>query len=156
MELSGISYAKICIIFSMLIMTMGCGSPKVKVNVAADQSLNQDNQQRSLPVVLRVYQLSARTKFEQADFKQIWKQDSAFLGSELLAKEEYLVHPGKKSTLKYPKVEGAKYVGVVGLFRNTEQHQWQIIKPVGQSPISKHLSSTLRIRMKDNTIGSTL
>jgi type VI secretion system VasD/TssJ family lipoprotein len=73
-----------------------------------------------------------------------------------LAKEEYLVHPGKKSTLKYPKVDGAKYIGVVALFRNIEQHHWQIVKPVGQSLLTQHFSSTLKMRMKDNTIRSTL
>lgn len=146
-------YMWVAFIVSLL---AGCGSPKVKVNVAADQALNQDNRQRSLPVVVRVYQLGSKTKFEQADFKQIWKQDESSLSNDVLARDEYLVHPGKRNTFKMAKVKGVHYVGVVALFRDNTQQEWRVLKSVGQTKLSQRLSSSLYIDMKDKTIYMSL
>ncbi len=146
----GFFSSKIC--FLCILLLMGCGSPKVKVNVTADQALNQDNQQRSLPVVLRVYQLKDKTKFEQANFKQIWKQDAALLGNELLAREEYLVQPGKKGQLKILKQEGAQYIGVVALFRDNTQNHWRILKPLTHSLMTKRFSNSVTLEVKDKSI----
>ncbi|MFI4956476.1 MAG: type VI secretion system lipoprotein TssJ [Gammaproteobacteria bacterium] len=139
-------------ILSMIILLLGCGSPKVKVNVAADQSINQDNQQRSLPVVMRVYQLSSKTKFEHADFKQLWKQDMELLGTELLSREEYLIHPGELSTLKVTKQDNVQYIGVVALFRDNVQNHWRLLKPVSQSGLAPHFSNSMAVNVKDKTI----
>jgi type VI secretion system protein VasD len=156
MERAGILLSKFLLILTISMILFACGSPKVKVNVVADQALNQDNQQRSLPVVLRVYQLSGKTKFEHADFKQLWKQDTALLGTELLAREEYLVHPGKTSKVKFIKQEGAQYVAVVALFRDSAQNHWRVLKPVGQSAITKHMSSSIKVNVKDKSIQMAL
>jgi type VI secretion system VasD/TssJ family lipoprotein len=101
------------VIVLLLCILCGCSSPKVKVNVAADQALNQDNRQRSLPVVVRVYQLGSKTKFEQADFKQLWKQDETLLGNDVLSRDEYLVQPGQKNTFKLAKAKGAHYAVIM-------------------------------------------
>ena len=151
MEAGSFSSRK-CLILTIIFLLTACGSPKVKVNVAADQALNQDNQQRSLPVVVRVYQLSSKTKFEHADFKQLWKQDMALLGTELLSREEYLIHPGEDSTLKMTKQDNVQYIGVVALFRDNVQNHWRLLKPVSQSGLAPHFSSTMSVDVKDKSI----
>lgn len=149
---AGFLSSKIILLLSVMIILVGCGSPKVKVNVAADQSINQDNQLRSLPVVMRVYQLSAKTKFEHADFKQLWKTDIELLGAESLSREEYLIHPGELSTLKVTKQDNVQYIGVVALFRDNVQNHWRLLKPVSQSGLAPHFSSSMAIDVKDKTI----
>lgn len=149
---AGFYTSKIWMLLVLALIVTGCGSPKVKVNVAADQSMNQDNQQRSLPVVVRVYQLSSKTKFEHADFKQLWKSDIELLGTELLAREEYLIHPGEMSTLKLTKQDDVQYIGVVALFRDNVQNHWRILKPVSQTGLAPHFSSSMSVNVKDKTI----
>ena len=53
----------------------------------------------SLPVRLRIYQLSDLNQFKEATFRELWKMDQKILGDSLVSMKELTVTPGLKNKL---------------------------------------------------------
>ena len=90
---------------------------KINLNDAGD----------SQPVLVRVYQLKARERFQQATFKALWKGDKEVLEDDLVDRKELMVHPEKKADL-YIDLDvkhGAAYIGVMALFRQPDVEGWR-------------------------------
>ena len=64
----------------------------VTVNGAAD--LNPNAGGRPSPTVVRVYYLVSDTTFKDADFFQLFEQEAATLGADLVASDELMISPG--------------------------------------------------------------
>jgi len=90
-------------------------------------TLNQDDSGSSLPVVVRVYQLKAKDRFQQATFKALWKSDKEVLEGDLLERKEVTVHPEAKTVLDIDLdvKHGAAFLGVMGLFRKPDVDGWK-------------------------------
>lgn len=110
----------------------GCagGAPSVKTTalefgIEADQEININTNGEPSPVVLRVYELKTKSAFEQASFFELLDGDSAKLGADLVAKREFEVKPGEKSSFKRDSPTDAKHIGVIAGFREIETAQWR-------------------------------
>lgn len=109
----------------------GCaGTPSVKTNslefaIEADQEININTNGEAAPVVLRLYELKSKSIFEQASFFELLDGDTAKLGADLVAKREFEVKPGEKSTFTRDSPSDAKHVGVIAGFREIETAQWR-------------------------------
>lgn len=111
----------------------GCaGTPTVKTTslefgIEADQEININTNGEPSPVVLRVYELKTKSAFEQASFFELLDGDSAKLGADLVAKREFEVKPGEKSSFKRDSPIDAKHIGVIAGFREIETAQWRAV-----------------------------
>jgi type VI secretion system protein VasD len=120
-----------------LCVLIGCSgdSKKWKLILTATQTLNQDDSGDSLPVLVRIYQLRAKEKFQQATFKALWKNDKELLEGDLLDRKEHMIHPDSQ-TLVDVDVDikhGAAFLGVMALFRKPNVEDWKYLVPAETS-----------------------
>ena len=111
----------------------GCsGTPAAKTTalefaIEADQEINVNANGDPSPIVIRVYELKAKNTFEQASFFELLDGDTAKLGADLVAKREFEVKPGEKSSFTRESPAEAKHVAVIAGFRQIEAAQWRSI-----------------------------
>jgi len=112
----------------------GCssGPPAAKTTslefaIEADQEINVNENGDPSPIVIRVYELKTKNAFEQASFFELLDNDTAKLGGDLVAKREFEVKPGEKSSFTRESPAEAKHVGVIAGFRQIEAAQWRSI-----------------------------
>lgn len=103
-------------------------SAPLNLRVDAAERLNPDTSLVSLPVRLKVYQLSDVTLFKEATFRQLWKSDIATLNATLKDKKELTINPGETLKFKMTRHPQAEFIAVVGVFRQHEDNGWKAIK----------------------------
>jgi type VI secretion system protein VasD len=97
------------------------------VSLASTKQLNVDDSGAPLPVVVRVYQLRHKEKFDEASFKSLWKSDKDVLEGDLLERKELTLHPESEVVLELEvdRKKGADYIGVMALFRKPDGNSWR-------------------------------
>ncbi|MCU7802561.1 MAG: type VI secretion system lipoprotein TssJ [Candidatus Thiodiazotropha sp. (ex Lucinoma annulata)] len=109
-----------------LFLTMGCSSvSSVKVSMNADNSVNPDINGRPSPIVARIYELKSLSVFNNADFFNLFEQDVALLGEEMLMRDELHFQPGEVKTLTRDLQPDTRFVGVIGAYRDIENATWR-------------------------------
>lgn len=122
----------------------------IQMRIDASKQLNVDPEQVSLPVRLKIYQLSDVTLFNEATFRQLWKSDVNVLGSTLLDKKELTINPGDTQIIKMTRRPEAEYLAVVGIFRRHEDNDWKSVKQLpGQI---KTILKQLVVVAKNNSV----
>ena len=114
---------------------------------------SQDDSGASLPVVVRVYQLRAKDKFQQGTFKALWKNDKEFLEGDLLDRKEITVRPDAETVLdvEVDVKHGAAFLGVMALFRQPDVEGWKYLVPAETSMLNP-LTPKVRLRLDRNLI----
>lgn len=119
------------LIVAVLIVQVGCSSNTKPVRLAliSTKQLNVNDDGAPLPVIVRVYQLRQKEKFEQASFTALWKGDKELLESDVLERRELTLHPESELTveLEVETKKGAEYIGVLALFRKPDNDAWKKI-----------------------------
>lgn len=99
--------------------------PKLSISVVAAAHLNPNIHGRASPVVVRLYELKSAAPFDTADFMSLYEKDRSVLGSELVAREEFMLEPGESKSINKllgPEVRG---LGVVVAYREIDRAQWR-------------------------------
>lgn len=124
---------------------VACATPlRLKVNAAT--ALNPDENGRSLPVHLVVYQLRDNQVFKQATFQELWQNDKATLDSSLLARREFSIAPAHHMTLDMSREKQAMYLGVIAIFRMPENGHWRGIVKLGKGVPMMHKSYYVELK----------
>lgn len=100
------------------------------VKIASANGLNPDEHQRSLAVVVRVYQLVDADSFQSASFEELWKHDARVLGNQRLRQQEWVILPGQRTERLITLHPETHYLGIIALFRRPRGQQWKAIRPV--------------------------
>ncbi|WP_254358323.1 type VI secretion system lipoprotein TssJ [Paraburkholderia sp. CNPSo 3281] len=116
--------------------------------VTARGALNQDARAVSLPVVLRIYQLTDDKPFVTATYAQLLDGNDALKAATLWSRE---ATPGPGQTLKVsgPMDDAANYVGVAAFFRDTGNAEWSVLVPKSQWK----KTDPVRLVAADRTLG---
>jgi len=101
-----------------------CDKQVVSIGIIATPHINPEENGDPRPVQTRIYQLKGDAVFRNASFEQIWKEDDAKLGKDLLGKQEFPVYPDSKKALDFERNPEAEVVVVAGLFRAPKGKQW--------------------------------
>jgi type VI secretion system VasD/TssJ family lipoprotein len=100
------------------------------VRFAVAPDINEDADGRPATVDLYVMFLRDRHAFDDADFHALWKDPRARLGDDLVGDSELVVaYPGSEPYRDYDNGNGARYVGIVGIFRAWESLNWRRLIP---------------------------
>ncbi|QUM82093.1 type VI secretion system lipoprotein TssJ [Moritella sp. 5] len=78
---------KLFIISVVLLFITACSNTYVRLNLAASADLNSNKYNEPLPVMIRVYQVSAVNAFRNVSFDQLWQADELILGTGLVDKQ---------------------------------------------------------------------
>lgn len=133
---------------ALLIGLTGCTSaPKTfEIRAEADPVINRDTSGNPLSVVVHVYQLRDANEFAKLTFDTLasGRPVNELLGKDLLEKDEVLLVPGATYSNTNKLGEETKYLGIVALFRQPDQHYWRYL--VDADSVRK---SGLRFKVQD-------
>lgn len=139
----------------VMLSLVACGN-MVNTSMRSERELNRNAAGTSLPVVVRVYQLSDDTAFKNAAFRDLWKRDTEILGSSLLSSKEVVMQPDFKDSVSFPLNEGTKFVAGVAIFRNPDSSKWSFVEPVSNGAIAnfwhKIFPVSISLRLNQNRI----
>lgn len=102
----------------------------VELTLVGGPTLNPNAQGRPSPVIVRIFDLAASQSFETAAFAALFEHPDDALKQDLLAQDEFVLHPGEiqqKNRGLEPRVQA---LGVVAAFRDLEQAVWRLSVPV--------------------------
>jgi type VI secretion system protein VasD len=127
----------------------GCGmfggkkeEPKgasLELTLAAGGQLNPNAQRRPSPVVVRVFELKTPASFEAANFDGLFERDRETLAAELVARDEFVLEPGKSQKIDRALKPESKVIGVAVAFRELERATWRTtvaLKPNARNRIN--------------------
>jgi type VI secretion system protein VasD len=119
-------------VISLLTMLAACASKPpedvvLKGSVQAVQNVNPDSEGRPSPLVIKVFQLKAKDKFESADFFPLFDEAQATLGADMLAVEEMMLAPGDFRPYEGKFDPQTRFIGVIAAYRDINQAKWKTI-----------------------------
>lgn len=107
---------------------------EVQLKAVAAANVNPDVRKRPSPIVIRVYELKARTQFDALDFISLTERDKDTLGADLLSREEFVLRPGETKAMVKKVSPDAKFIGITAGYRDLERAQWRAATAIqGQS-----------------------
>ena len=142
-------------ILSLTILTSGCGkdvklpppSAQVNVEIKAAAELNPDESGRPSPVVLRIYALKSLGKFNSANFYDLYNDDQAQLGGDLVNVEEFHLTPGGQKIYVREIPPDALYLGVLAAYRGLINAVWR-----DSIPMPGGRATNFTVKLGENTV----
>lgn len=117
-----------------------------ELSLSATPNINPDPTGRPSPVKVTVYQLATEQQFVTADFFKLSDDDLAALRPSLLAKEDVVLSPGQRDVLLRRVEPNARFVGVIGAFRDLDGANWRGIAPIAPGAPSTQLNALVEDR----------
>lgn len=112
-----------------------CDLPQnIQMVLRGAERLNQNDEGRSLPVVIRVYQLKSITRFEGAEFEAIWHRDREVLADDMLKVEEFYLYPNQRLPRTFRREAAATHVVAMAIFRHPAGQAWRQIYELPPPP----------------------
>ena len=125
---------------TMLAALGGCSSPPPPPTVAnlslrASQDVNPSSSGQGAPIAVRVYQLNSTNAFDSAEFFPLFNDDKTALKTTLIARDDYIVVPGKTKTVTLKPKDEVTDLGIFAAYRNFENARWRasVTVPVHQT-----------------------
>ena len=97
----------------------------LQVTLIASDDVNPDLRGRASPLAVRIVELRSRSAFDAADFFSLYEREQQTLGTELLAKEQYILRPGDTQGYTRKAQSEARFLGVVAAYRDLEGSNWR-------------------------------
>lgn len=128
----------------------------LEVEIETSDRVNLDEEGRSLPTLVRLYQLKDIGVLQMAEFNDVWQSPKETLGAALVSVQELTTYPGQTVVQHIERDEKADYLVGVGIFRNPVGATWRTVSelPLPGDPCQEHADekaapalSDLRVRM---------
>ena len=88
--------------------------------IKSSKDLNQDLDDISSPLMLTFYELESAEKFLKYDFWKLLDKSGKKLDSDLISQMKHIITPEQEQVYKIVFDDRAKFLGVIGKFRNIE------------------------------------
>lgn len=102
----------------------------LQISLSVDLNANPDARGRASPVVARLLELKSLAAFQSTDFFSLFDHEKDALGSELVAKEEFLLQPGDNQRFTRELQPDTRFVAVLAAYRDIERSRWRASIPV--------------------------
>jgi|CXWL01.1.fsa_nt_gi type VI secretion system protein VasD len=123
------------------LILVGCGSDPEKpvpeppqtiidTQITASCQVNPDVNGRPSPIVVRIYELKSMGKFEEADFYKLFDDYASLLSSDLLASEQFNLHPGDTKVIRHVVSPETKFVAITAAYRDLNKAVWRNSIPI--------------------------
>ncbi len=104
--------------------------------LTAAEDVNPDINARPSPIVVRVYQLKSAGLFDLTDFDALYHQDTTILADDLVSRDEFHMKPGDKLEYKRKPASDARFLAVMGAYRNLNNAVWKKVFEIPSNQIS--------------------
>ena len=91
------------------------------------------------PVVLVLYELADPSRFEGAEFNQLFYNDQQVLGGEVLVRQEFHIEPGKIMIMNRVLDPQTTHLGFVAGYRQIEQKRWRLTVRIEPQTTQEHV-----------------
>ncbi len=98
---------------------------KIKAQLLVSHEINPDINNRPSPLVVRIYELTSADTFDSAEFFQLYDEEAATLGGDLIARQEFEVLPGEGRELVFKPQDNTRVFAVLAAFRDIDQAVWR-------------------------------
>lgn len=121
------------VLLGLVVILGGCvvantiADPGTRLRFEPAININPDNNDRPSPLVIRVYELSARNAFQNSDFFNLYDDAERTLGDDLLSVEDIVVRPGKVHKHPMSLNKETRYIGIMAAFRDIQNAQWRVL-----------------------------
>ncbi len=138
-----------------------CSTPALAtLYVTADTELNIDEQGQSLPVVLRLLQVTDPEPLDSATFDLLWQQPTETLGPALVRMTDVTIYPGDTQTIEVRAEKRAHFLGIMGIFREPAGRDWlEVLRlkadPLGCRP-ARDATAHARVSLADAALVAEL
>ncbi|AEB56048.1 MULTISPECIES: type VI secretion system lipoprotein TssJ [Pseudomonadaceae] len=102
-------------------------STSVVLQLQAGDELNPTVEGYSAPVRVRLLELRSAAAFSRTDYFSLAERAAATLGGELVAEDEWLVHPGQTRELKRTLAPETRHLGLLVGYREIDRAQWRVV-----------------------------
>jgi len=132
------------------------------LDIRAGSQVNPDHLNRPSPVVVRAYLLRAELTFRSADFFSLFERDAATLGTDLVAREEFQLRPGRVVSITRSLPPQARFLGIVAAFRELEKSTWRASSSLPAAPAAtaeppdKPITVPVRVVIDGGTIAVSI
>ena len=103
-----------------------------QVTLIATDDVNPAVRGRASPLSIRIVELRSRSAFDAGDFFSLYEREQQTLGTELLAKEQYILRPGDTQGYTRKAQGETRFLGVIAAYRDLEGSTWRVA--VGIAP----------------------
>lgn len=100
------------------------------LTIQATDTVNPNASGTASPVVLRVYELKTTSIFDTAEFSQLFYDDQATLGGDMLDRREIEIAPGQTIERTDTLSSETKYLGFIAGYRDLSNATWRSKVPV--------------------------
>ena len=97
------------------------------IAINADAKVNPDQDGRSSPVVLRIYELASDKKFGSLDFFDLYDNDKEALEKTFIKKQEMELNPNESRKIDFVLNEKTKFIGFLVAYQDIESAKWREI-----------------------------
>lgn len=127
------------------------GSTVVVLQLQAGEALNPTTEGHSAPVRVRLLELRSAAAFSRADYFSLAERADATLGDELVAQDEWLLHPGQTRDLTRTLESETRHLGILVGYRDIDRAQWRLVLEPQQNALSHY-----RIDLGVNAVSAAL
>lgn len=121
----------------------GCAPPEKPVpisqtvSISAGHEINPYNE-ASNPVVLRLYQLSNRTAFEEAGFWELFDGSGENLAGVLISVQSIgPIYPAERRIVPFDLVPETRYLGVFAEFADYQSQRYSALEAISDTVVQK-------------------
>jgi len=96
--------------------------------VNSDNDLNPDVNNVSSPLMLTFYELESAENFIKYDYWTLMEESGKNLNRDLISQVKHVIIPHQKQTYKIVFNDDARFLGVIGQFRNIQnKNKWKYV-----------------------------
>ena len=138
---------------SLLLISCGGQTPPpakptiITLEIEASKDINLDAEGHASPLALRIYELKSFSVFNNIDFISLYKKDESVLGPDLVRKQEFILEPGQKKTVRFEASNDARALGAFAVLRDYEKAEWR-----GVAGIRPHENTVVLVKANGNIL----
>lgn len=108
--------------------------PYDDITISATSSTNPDGKNRPSPVQFKIYELSARSTFDNLGFDRAFYDAKTFLSDELISDAEYTIQPSQTIEHTVDLTKSTRFIVILAGFIDVDNARWKHVyevKPYG-------------------------
>ena len=96
-----------------------------------DADVNPDDDKKSSPLFVRMYQLKSAKMFNRANFIDLYEKDKDVLGADMISKQKLRrIKPGESRVENFVLNKEARYIGLYAEFLQYKKSSFKLLIPV--------------------------
>lgn len=114
----------------IMLMMSACASKPTHLElvIKSSKEINLDSDNISSPLMLNFYELDSAEQFSKLDYWTLLDSGTDRLSSDLISQNKHIIIPSEEQTYKIIFDEKAKFLGVIGNFRNLDSNTtWRYV-----------------------------